>query len=153
MYHMIALVICYVLLKLSKWYFEGKALKRVSRSTPLSKLAEQAGRAVGKQDEEGATPSVKTEDMLLGGSGSSSIMDGRILEIETVKARYIVNCAGGASDQVAELIGDSSFKIKPRVGDYLLLHRNQVIFCPDRWNRVCSRGAGRIFPAVIATSR
>ena len=45
---------------------------------------------------------------------------------EQVKARYVINCAGGASDQIARMIGDESFAIKPRLGDYLLLNRNQV---------------------------
>merc|ERR1719330_825239 len=40
-------------------------------------------------------------------------------------ARYVINCAGVASDKVAGLIGDTSFYMKPRLGEYLLLHKNQ----------------------------
>ncbi len=44
---------------------------------------------------------------------------------ESFHASYIVNCAGTGSDKIAGLIGDHSFKIKPRIGDYLLLNRSQ----------------------------
>jgi glycerol-3-phosphate dehydrogenase len=53
----------------------------------------------------------------------------------------VINCAGSGSDKIAKMIGDTvcvrrnwkiladkvsqSFKIKPRLGDYLLLNRNQ----------------------------
>ena len=106
---------------------------RVSRSTPLSRLAAKAGRAVGK----GGTK-VTVEDMLVGGSGSARIMNGMTVAEETIQAKFVLNCAGGYSDQIAKMIGDTSFKIKPRVGDYLLLNRNQgylahhTLFpCPD----------------------
>jgi glycerol-3-phosphate dehydrogenase len=46
-------------------------------------------------------------------------------EIETIKASYIVNCAGTKSDQVAKLLGDSSFIINERLGDYVLLHKKE----------------------------
>jgi hypothetical protein len=32
-------------------------------------------------------------------------------------------------DKIAAMIGDLSFKIKPRLGDYVLLNRNQVCIC------------------------
>lgn len=44
---------------------------------------------------------------------------------ETVYARYIVNAAGVHSDEVARLVGDDSFKVTPRRGEYLLLDRTQ----------------------------
>ena len=43
----------------------------------------------------------------------------------TVYARYIVNAAGVHSDEVARLVGDDSFKVTPRRGEYLLLDRTQ----------------------------
>lgn len=64
--------------------------------------------------------------MLVGGSGASAIVDGEVVDKEVVRAKYVINCAGGASDQIARMIGDDSFTIKPRLGDYLLLNRNQV---------------------------
>lgn len=65
------------------------------------------------------------EDMKVGGSGSASVMQGKTIEIETIKTRYVINCAGCAADTIAQMIGDDSFKIKPRVGNYILLHKNQ----------------------------
>jgi L-2-hydroxyglutarate oxidase LhgO len=61
----------------------------------------------------------------VGGSGSAACVKGATVETETIKTRYVVNCAGVASDIVARMIGDESFKIKPRLGEYLLLHKNQ----------------------------
>ena len=56
---------------------------------------------------------------------------------ETVQARYVINAAGVHSDSVARMIGDDSFKITPRKGEYYLLDKSEnekikhVIFsCP-----------------------
>lgn len=65
------------------------------------------------------------EEMKVGGSGSMSGMDGVVVGKEQYKARYIVNAAGSYSDKIAAMIGDNGFTIKPRLGDYLLLNRNQ----------------------------
>ncbi len=40
-------------------------------------------------------------------------------------ADYVVNCAGIFSDEIARLIGDDSFSIKPRVGEYLLMDKSE----------------------------
>jgi glycerol-3-phosphate dehydrogenase len=64
--------------------------------------------------------------MLVGGSGSSGAAGGSVVEREAVRCRFVVNCAGGGADRVARMVGDDSFKIKPRIGDYILLNRNQV---------------------------
>jgi len=95
--------------------------RTISKTTPITTLVEQAGRPVGKGGHK-----VSVDDMLVGGSGASAIVDGVTVEMEEVKAKYVINCAGGASDQIARMIGDESFAIKPRLGDYLLLNRNQV---------------------------
>jgi len=42
---------------------------------------------------------------------------------EVVQSRYLVNCAGGYSDRIAELAGDGFFKIIPRAGEYMLLDK------------------------------
>ena len=42
---------------------------------------------------------------------------------ETVSAKYIVNCAGVFSDEIAKMVGDDSFTVHPRRGEYILLDR------------------------------
>ena len=63
------------------------------------------------------TQQVSLEDMKVGGSGSRRAMQGVSVGKEKVRARYVVNCAGGASDKVARMVGDESFTIKPRLGE------------------------------------
>lgn len=60
----------------------------------------------------------------------------------TLYARYIVNAAGVHADEVAEMIGDRTFRITPRRGEYLVLDKNMgtlvshVIFqCPTRMGK------------------
>ena len=55
-----------------------------------------------------------------------------------IKAKYVINCAGDFADKVAQIIGDNSFKIIPRKGEYYLLDKtekkmvNHVLFrCPS----------------------
>ncbi|MBQ7063859.1 MAG: NAD(P)/FAD-dependent oxidoreductase [Firmicutes bacterium] len=45
---------------------------------------------------------------------------------EPVKARFIVNAAGVYSDKIAEMVGDHSFTITPRKGQYMLLDHDCV---------------------------
>lgn len=42
---------------------------------------------------------------------------------EAVDARYVINCAGLFSDEVAKLAGDTSFTVHPRRGEYILLDK------------------------------
>lgn len=42
---------------------------------------------------------------------------------EAYRASYIINAAGVFADEVARLIGDDSFKITPRKGEYIMLDR------------------------------
>jgi L-2-hydroxyglutarate oxidase LhgO len=99
---------------------KGKSTNAINFAN-FSKVVESAGRAIGL----GGT-AVEVSDMLVGGSGSSRIQKGVTVETETVRAQFIVNCAGGASDKIARMIGDDSFYIKPRMGDYILLNLYQV---------------------------
>ena len=53
---------------------------------------------------------------------------------QNLSARFVVNAAGVYSDRIAGMIGDTSFRILPRQGQYLILRRgdgeliNSVIF-------------------------
>lgn len=85
------------------------------------KSSSTAGPSVGSGGRE-----VSVDEIKLGGSGSASVMQGQTVGTETVFARYVVNAAGNYSDKIANMIGDNSFSITPRLGNYLLLHRNQV---------------------------
>lgn len=44
-------------------------------------------------------------------------------EKETLKAKYVINAAGLYSDKIAKMIGDNSFEITPRKGEYILLDK------------------------------
>eukprot|EP00978_Attheya_sp_CCMP212_P038056 scaffold185002_cov42-Attheya_sp.AAC.1 len=120
------------------YFYYGKKTDvsyEVTATTPsLQELAERASPPVGKAKND----RVSTKDMLTGGSGSWNAVEGVTVGNEYVRAKFVINCAGGGADQIARLIGDESFTIKPRLGDYLLLHRNQgylthrTLFpCPD----------------------
>lgn len=116
-YHKIALV---VLLLSSRFGGLVIGTRMVSKNTPLQQLVQQADPPKGT----GGKP-VSVTDMLIGGSGSTSVQKGVRIQRQDFKCRYVINCAGGASDHIARLIGDNSFSIKPRLGDYILLNRNQ----------------------------
>ena len=85
---------------------------------------------------------VSIDDMKVGGSGSCNVMNGEAVATETYRSKYVINCAGSYSDKIANMIGDHSFKIKPRLGDYLLMNRNQghlanhTLFpCPGKYGK------------------
>lgn len=40
---------------------------------------------------------------------------------QKVESRYVINCAGLFSDSIAKMVGDNSFNVTPRRGEYLLL--------------------------------
>lgn len=42
---------------------------------------------------------------------------------ELVQGKYLVNCAGGYSDKIAQMAGDDFFTIIPRAGEYMLLDK------------------------------
>lgn len=120
--HVAALVTCIVILATAVLLVKRlDTLPSIPKTTPMTTLVHQAGTPVGKGGSK-----VPVQDMLVGGSGANAPMNGTVVQEEQVKARYVINCAGGASDEIANMIGDTSFVIKPRLGDYLLLNRNQV---------------------------
>lgn len=71
---------------------------------------------------------VTVDEMRVGGSGSCTANKGRVVDKESFKTRFVVNCAGGQADKISALVGDTSFKIKPRLGDYIILSRDQGKF-------------------------
>lgn len=59
-----------------------------------------------------------------------------------IEAKYVINCAGVYADEISQMVGDSSFKITPRSGQYYLLDKaagemiNTVIFqCPRKFGK------------------
>ncbi len=59
-----------------------------------------------------------------------------------IQAKLVINCAGVYCDDVAALVGDTSFKIIPRKGEYMLLDKSvgnvakHVIFqCPSKMGK------------------
>lgn len=42
---------------------------------------------------------------------------------KVVKAEYLINCAGLFADKIANMVGDNSFTITPRRGEYVLLDK------------------------------
>ena len=63
-------------------------------------------------------------------------------ENETVEAKWIINCAGVFSDDIAKLVGDGSFSVRPRRGEYMLLDKecgeivsHTVFRCPSKMGK------------------
>ena len=61
---------------------------------------------------------------------------------ESVCARFVINCAGVYSDEVAAMVGDSSFSVIPRRGEYMLLDKecgslitHTVFRCPSKMGK------------------
>ena len=61
---------------------------------------------------------------------------------QTVEAKFVVNCAGIYSDDIARLAGDDSFDVHPRRGEYMLLDRecgshitHTVFRCPSKMGK------------------
>lgn len=47
---------------------------------------------------------------------------------ETIQAKTIINAAGLFSDQIAKMVGDDSFNIIPRRGEYIMFDKNALEF-------------------------
>ena len=61
---------------------------------------------------------------------------------DVVEARYVINCAGLYSDEVAKMVGDDSFTITPRRGEYMLLDKecgntvtHTIFRCPSKMGK------------------
>ena len=65
-----------------------------------------------------------------------------ISDTESVKAKTVINCAGLYSDVISKMLGNDSFTINPRRGEYMLLDRecggtvSHTIFrCPSKMGK------------------
>ena len=63
-------------------------------------------------------------------------------EGDSVEAKLVINCAGVYSDKIAKMVGDDSFNITPRRGEYMLLdkecgsHVSHTVFrCPTKMGK------------------
>ena len=61
---------------------------------------------------------------------------------DSVEARIVINCAGVYSDEIAALVGDTSFSVRPRRGEYMLLDKecgalvtHTVFRCPSKMGK------------------
>ena len=61
---------------------------------------------------------------------------------KSVSARYVINCAGVFSDEIAALVGDDSFSVHARRGEYMLLDKDcgslithTVFRCPSKMGK------------------
>ena len=63
-------------------------------------------------------------------------------ENDTVETKTVINCAGVYSDEIASLVGDDSFTVRPRRGEYMLLDKecgslvsHTVFRCPSKMGK------------------
>lgn len=63
-------------------------------------------------------------------------------ESDSVEAKVVINCAGVYSDEIARLVGDDSFSVRPRRGEYMLLDKecgtlvgHTVFRCPSKMGK------------------
>ena len=89
-------------------------------------------------------------------NGASLMLDFKVVGIENkgeyyeissedgqkVEARYVINCAGVHSDEIAALVGDESFDVHARRGEYMLLDKDcgslithTVFRCPSKMGK------------------
>ncbi len=88
-------------------------------------------------------------------NGVSLVLDFNVEKIEKVDtgyivssknsevgAKYVINCAGVYADEISSLIGDGTFTIRPRKGEYILLDKecgslvSHTIFrCPSKMGK------------------
>ena len=74
--------------------------------------------AIGNAMDNGVTLLRNFQVTSINGDFTITASDGR-----KVECGYILNCAGGFSDRVARMLGDHSFAIIPRAGEYMLLDK------------------------------
>lgn len=66
---------------------------------------------------------------------------------KTVDAKYVVNAAGLFSDEIAKMVGDDSFTINPRRGEYILLDKE----CGTLVNTTVFRTPSKMGKGILVT--
>jgi len=66
---------------------------------------------------------------------------------ESVKTKVVINAAGLYSDKIASMIGDDSFKITPRRGEYILLDKE----CGQLVNSTIFRTPSKMGKGILVT--
>ena len=61
---------------------------------------------------------------------------------DSVEAKIVINCAGVYSDEIAAIVGDAGFSVRPRRGEYMLLDKecgslisHTVFRCPSKMGK------------------
>ena len=65
----------------------------------------------------------------------------------SIDAKFVINCAGVYSDEIAALVGDNSFKVNPRRGEYMLLDRE----CGDLVSRTIFRCPSKMGKGILVS--
>lgn len=68
-------------------------------------------------------------------------------EKERVEAKYVINAAGVYSDFIAKLVGDSSFNVHPRRGEYILLDKE----CGNLVSHTIFRTPSKLGKGILVT--
>ena len=68
-------------------------------------------------------------------------------ETDSVNTRYVINCAGVYSDEIAKLVGDNSFDVHPRRGEYMLLDRE----CGNTVSHTIFRTPSKMGKGILVT--
>jgi len=77
--------------------------------------------AVGNAMDNGARLRLgfKVAEILAEGGGYTAVSD----KGEKISARFVINCAGTHSDEIAAMVGDTSFTVRARRGEYTLFDK------------------------------
>ena len=68
-----------------------------------------------------------------------------VSENDCVKTKYVINAAGVYSDRIAAMIGDTSFCITPRKGEYILLDKE----CGDHVGKTIFRTPSKMGKGIL----
>eukprot|EP01083_Nonionella_stella_P034247 93771_1 len=52
-------------------------------------------------------------------------VDNANIEYKQMRAKYVINCGGLFADKISNMVRDYSFNIRPRLGEYLLLNKDE----------------------------